>query len=89
MRIYIGKRLKCCRGGPCVRPQIIKGCGIMKFLFILGIILAMCGVILIFDARPITKKMFGFGDQNDATLGLKLFGYLIAIIGMVLIFFNK
>ena len=28
----------------------------MKFLFILGIILAMCGVILIFDARPITKK---------------------------------
>lgn len=61
----------------------------MKFLFILGIILAMCGVILIFDARPITKKMFGFGDQNDAALGLKLFGYLIAIIGMVLIFFNK
>ena len=61
----------------------------MKFLFIMGIILAMCGVILIYDARPITKKLFGFGDQNDATLGLKLFGFLIAIIGMVLIFFNK
>ena len=60
----------------------------MKFLFIIGIILAMCGVILIYDARPITKKLFGFGDQNDATLGLKLFGFLIAIIGMVLIFFN-
>jgi hypothetical protein len=61
----------------------------MKFLFILGIILSMCGVMLIFDARPITKKMFGFGDQNDAALGLKLFGFLIAIIGMLLIFFNK
>ena len=60
----------------------------MKFLFIVGIILAMCGVILIYDARPITKKLFGFGDQNDATLGLKLFGFLLSLIGMVLVFFN-
>ena len=60
----------------------------MKFLFIIGIILAMCGVILIYDARPITKKLFGFGDQNDATLGLKLFGFLLSLIGMVLVFFN-
>ena len=49
----------------------------------------MCGVILIFDARPITKKMFGFGDQNDAALGLKLVGFLFSIIGMLLVFFNK
>jgi len=67
---------------------IYKGCGIMKFLFILGILLAMCGVILIFDARPITKKMFGFGDQNDATLGLKLVGFLFSIIGMILVYCN-
>lgn len=68
--------------------KIIKGCGIMKILFILGIILAMFGVILIFDARPITKKMFGFGDQNDATLGLKLVGFLISIIGAILVYCN-
>ena len=61
----------------------------MKFLFILGIILAMCGVILIYDARPITKKMFGFGDQNDATLGLKLVGFLLTIIAMIFIYINK
>lgn len=61
----------------------------MKILFILGIILAMFGVILIFDARPITKKMFGFGDQNDATLGLKLVGFLISVIGMILIYCNN
>lgn len=60
----------------------------MKFLFILGIILAMCGVILIYDARSITKKMFGFGDQNDATLGLKIMGFLFSIIGMILIYCN-
>lgn len=61
----------------------------MKVLFIIGTLVAMIGVILIYDARPITKKHFGFGDQNDATLGLKLFGFLIAIIGAILIYFNK
>ena len=60
----------------------------MKFLFVLGIILVMFGVILIYDARPITKKMFSFGDQNDATLGLKLVGFLFSIIGMILIYCN-
>ncbi len=60
----------------------------MKFLFILGIILAMFGVIFIYDARPITKKMFGFGDQNEATLGLKLAGELLSLIGMILVYCN-
>ena len=64
---------------------IIGGCRTVKILLMLGITLSMCGVILIYDARPITKKMFSFGDQNDATLGLKLVGFLISIIGMVLI----
>ena len=48
----------------------------------------MCGVILIFDARPITKKMFGFGDQNDATLGLKLIGFVISLIGTIMVYCN-
>ena len=61
----------------------------MKFLFILGIILSMFGVIFIYDARPITKKMFSFGDQNEATMGLKIMGFVISVIGMALIVFNK
>lgn len=60
----------------------------MKAFFVIGIILAMFGVILIFDARPITNKMFGFGDQNDATLGLKLVGFLFSVIGMILVYCN-
>lgn len=60
----------------------------MKILFLIGTIIAMLGVILIYDARPITKKMFGFGDQNEATLGLKLMGFLLSIIGMLLVYFN-
>jgi len=59
----------------------------MGILSIIGSILAMCGVILIYDARPITKKIFGFGDQNEATLGLKIVGFVICIIGGLLILF--
>ena len=57
-------------------------------LEILGILLAVVGVILIYDARPITKKFFSFGDQNEATSGLKIFGYIISIIGAFLVYFN-
>jgi len=57
----------------------------MRILLVIGFILAMCGVILIYDARPITKKIFGFGDQNEATLGLKIVGFVICIIGGLLI----
>lgn len=60
----------------------------MKVLYVIGILIAMCGVILVFDARPITKKMFGFGDQNEATLGLKIVGFILCVIGMILIYCN-
>ena len=60
----------------------------MKIIFLIGTILAMLGAILIYDARPITKKMFSFGDQNEATLGLKLVGFLFSIIGMILVYCN-
>ena len=36
---------------------------------ILGILLVLSGVILIYDARNITKKFFGFGDQNEGSSG--------------------
>ncbi len=57
-------------------------------LKIIGLILVTSGVILIYDARSITKKFFSFGDQNDASLGLKLLGYLIGIIGGLILYFN-
>lgn len=60
----------------------------MKILILIGTIITLCGIILIYDARPITKKNFGFGDQNDATLGLKITGFLFSIIGGLIMFFN-
>ncbi len=56
-------------------------------LNLIGAIVILCGVILVFDARIITKKMFSFGDQNEATTGLKILGVLLSIIGAFIIFF--
>lgn len=57
------------------------------FLVLIGVILVAIGIILIYDARPITKKFFSFGDQNEATLGMKMLGFIFAFIGGVLLMF--
>ena len=57
-------------------------------LKIIGILLALVGVIFIYDARTITKKFFSFGDQNEGSLGLKMTGFLISITGALIVFFN-
>ena len=57
-------------------------------LIIIGLIITLIGVIFIFDARIITKKMFSFGDQNDGTIGLKILGFLVSITGALIIYFN-
>ena len=37
----------------------------------------------------ITKKFFGFGDQNEGSQGLKILGFIIAIIGGLILFFVR
>ena len=32
---------------------------------VIGLVIMAIGVILIFDARNLTKKWFSFGDRND------------------------
>ena len=55
---------------------------------LIAAIMILLGVIMIFDARIITKKFFGFGDQNEASSGLKILGFIIAVIGALIIYFN-
>lgn len=55
-------------------------------LRLIGALILLAGVILIYDARIITKKVFGFGDQNEATDGFKILGVIIAVIGGFIIF---
>lgn len=58
-------------------------------LRLIGTLITLAGVILIYDARIITKKMFNFGDQNEATSGFKILGVIISLIGALIIFFVK
>lgn len=56
-------------------------------LRLIGAIIVLLGVVLIYDARIITKRLFGFGDQNEATSGLKILGAIVSIIGAMIIVF--
>lgn len=42
---------------------------------LIGAILVLLGIILVYDARILTKKFFGFGDQNEATQRIKDFRF--------------
>ena len=55
----------------------------------IGILIVLLGIIMIYDARILTKKFFGFGDQNEATSGLKILGFIVAIVGGLIIYFVK
>lgn len=57
-------------------------------LLVIGVLIALVGTIMVFDARSLTKKLFSFGDQNEATSGMKIMGFILAIIGTLLIYFN-
>ena len=57
-------------------------------LILIGLIIALLGVVCIFDARVLTKKLFGFGDQNEGTTGLKMVGFIFALVGALIVFFN-
>ena len=56
---------------------------------LIATIIILIGIVLIYDARIITKRFFGFGDQNEASSGLKILGFILAIVGVLILFFNS
>ena len=54
---------------------------------LISFIVIMLGVIMIFDARKLTKKWFSFHDQNEGSKWLKIGGFILAIIGILALFF--
>lgn len=54
---------------------------------ILILVIILSGIIMIYDARIITKRFFGFGDQNEASSGLKILGFIISVIGGIILLF--
>lgn len=59
----------------------------MKTIAIIGIVVIMLGIILIYDARDFAKQLFSYSDQNSATLTLKVVGFILSIIGGLLVLF--
>lgn len=57
---------------------------VVKFM---AVLILLVGVILVYDARIITRKIFGFGDQNEASSGMKILGTILSIIGLLVLFF--
>ena len=56
---------------------------------IIAVIIGLIGAVLIYDSRIITKKFFGFGDQNQATSGIKIIGFLMCVLGGVIYYLLK
>ena len=54
-------------------------------LKLIGLIFVLLGVIMVYDARILTKKWFSFGDQNEASTGFKILGGLVCIIGAIIV----
>ena len=51
------------------------------WLKLFGSVIALVGVVCIFEGRQIVKKYFNFGEENLATAGMKLLGFLVTVVG--------
>ena len=55
---------------------------------LIGIIILALGVVMVYDARKLSKKWFSFGDRNGSTRILKIVGFIVAIIAGLIIILN-
>ena len=56
---------------------------------IVGLIIICIGTVMVYDARKITIKWFSFSDRNESTKILKIVGFIVAIIGGLIIMLNN
>lgn len=54
-------------------------------LKLIGALIALAGVVFIYDARRLTKKLFSFGDQNEGSMGMKITGFIFCAIGAIML----
>lgn len=60
----------------------------MKIFFVLlGMVFVAIGIICIYDARKLTKKLFSFQDINEGTKYMKIFGMVVTILGLLVLYF--
>ena len=56
-------------------------------IILLGIIVSTVGVVMIYDARTIAKNRFSKNEINEITKMLKIVGFIVALIGALIIYF--
>ena len=56
-----------------------------EFFTIVWLVFIVVGIIAIFDARLISKNDIFNGKQNDIIRILKISGFIIGVIGLILI----
>lgn len=54
-------------------------------LKIISLIIILIGVIFIYDARMITTNWLNLGEQNNVISGVKILGFILAIIGGIIL----
>ncbi len=54
------------------------------WLKIFGGVIVLVGLLIIFDSRRLVRKNFNFGEENTAVLGLKILGFLMLLIGGIM-----
>ena len=65
-------------------PMVQKG--EKMILKIISLILILTRTIFTYDARILSTNWFSFGDQNEATSGIKILGFIIAMIGAIMFY---
>lgn len=62
---------------------------ILKIIIqIISLIVVAIGVVMIYDARKLSKKWFSFGDRNSSVKILKIVGFILAVIGALIVMIN-
>ena len=55
------------------------------FLKLVGVIIIAIGIVCVYDARKLVNKFFSSSDQNETTKTMKIVGFVVAIIGGILV----
>ena len=55
---------------------------------VIGFILMVVGTIMIYDARKLTKKWFSFHDKNEGSKWFKIGGFILFVIGILILYLN-
>ena len=53
----------------------------MIWFDIIGALVVLVGLLILFEARRLVKKYFNYGEENTATLGMKIVGVALVLVG--------